>query len=327
MKIIPEILNSRSSIWLSLLILAAGIFVELNLGKVSYLTGDRSTAFPAAEDWVLNPLAQAAISFGLYASVIIVMAAINKVYNLLRASTHIYALIFALGVVSVPDLAAQLYTGPVLCLTVSLCIFIMLSCYASPMSTRRVFLVFFLLSGLSTTQYAYLSYLPAFLIGIAQMRILSWRTILAALTGLLTPWWILLGFGILKIDDFHLPHFESIFRGFDLTQLVGLLISASVVLLVAILSYASNFLRTLAYNAQARAKNGMITVVTVFTVLAMVIDFTNFTSYLPTLCFCSALQASQLYVNHLQSKGWIGFLVLAGIYLGLFVWNLGLITP
>lgn len=310
-----RILHSRASMVMGIMLVAL-CCVTVYFSDASVVSpGDRGVAFPSANEWIDSRLWQCVSALALNVAIIVMMSMLNKWFNLLRSMTYIFALFFAILQAGTPTLTASLSTGPVMCVVVMACMMLTLSCYSRPEASRRVFLVFFLLSGALTTQYSYIFYLPVFLIGCGQMRIFSWRTHMAAFLGLVTPWWILMGFGIIRFHDLHLPSFTSIFSGADFSTLLSFLIVVGLTVLLSVISYLANFMKALAYNAQARARNGLLLVVFLFTLIAMAADYIDMSAYVTLLNFCAAMLLSQFFVRYRGDRSWIWILVLATIYI------------
>lgn len=315
-------LHSRTSVAIGILLVAL-CCVAVYFSDASVVPpGDRGMAFPSANEWVDSRLWQCVSAFALNVAIIVMMSMLNKWFNMLRSMTYIFALFFAILQAGTPALTASLYTGPVMCIVVVICMMLTLSCYSRPETSSRVFLVFFLLSTALSTQYSYIFYLPAFLIGCGQMRVFSAKTLMAGFLGIVTPWWILMGFGIIKFQDLHLPVFTSIFSGADLGTLLSFLTVVGLTVFLSIVSYLANFIKALAYNAQARARNGMLLVVFLFTLIAMAVDYIDMSAYVTLLNFCAAMLLSQFFVRYRGDRSWIWILVVAAAYIIAGVTNL-----
>jgi hypothetical protein len=248
------------------------------------------------------------------------MIGINRMFNLLRTTSLLDASLFLIMSMSTPVLLTQLVGTP-LSIVLLLCLILLFSTYSAPEFTRKIFAVFFILSAMTTTQYCYAFYIPVFMIGCAQMRILTGRTIVAGMLGIVTPWWIALGSGLVQLSQLHIPEFESIFGDFDFGEQLPLFVSAGVTALLLILGWVGNFPQMIAYNARMRAINGAMSVLSLVTLIAVCADFTNVSAYVPTLCLCSAFQLGKLFTwkNKDRSYIFIGLILL--IYLSIYVWS------
>lgn len=285
---------------------------------VAPITGDKGLGLPSANLWLGQGTLNFVCAVAGSATTAVLMMLLNKIYNVFRAITYIFVPFFLAMQLATPELSTQLYTGTVLSVVIPLCMLLMFNCYRSPASTRQVFLIMLLLSLFTATQYCYAIYIPAMLIGFAQMRIFNRRTLVAALMGILTPWIMLLGFGVVTVDELHFPHLTSIFSVIDFGDTLMLLLAVGFTVLAMLVCFTLNVLRTIAYNARARAVNGMFTVIILFTLVAMCADFINMVSYIPLLNFCAAMEITHYFSTHRAEKSFIAIISVLAVYAALF---------
>lgn len=251
------------------------------------------------------------------------MALINSTFNLLRTSSILFIGVFAFMEAASPIVTTRLSSGCMVALVVLGCMALMYSVYQQPVTgTKRIFLVFTLLSAGSMGQYAFVGYWPIFLAGCAQMRCFSFRTLPAAIIGLAVPWWIGWGFGWITSESITFPTGLSVFSqldSIDATQLIAVLI------LTVIAGFAftlTNMVKIYSYNARSRSFTGLLVTVTIATLILTMIDFANITAYLPLLNCCVAYQAALSFRINAENRGYIAVCTLLGIYFILFAWSL-----
>jgi len=288
-------------------------------GRIMYIAGDKGVAFPSANEWFSPGLPDFFAAIASYGIAIFMMISICKIYNVLRSMTWLHVALFGLMQAATPDLAVQFFTGDMLLIVVQVCVLLMLGTYREPRASGHVFLIFFLLSLFTTTQYSYAAYMLVFLMACAQMQVFTGRTLVAALIGIVTPWWILLGFGIISLSDIHLPVISSIFSEIDVNDTFLLLIAVGLTAFLIVLSFVLNVFRTIAYNARARAVNGVFTVLSLVTLVACCVDFRNLISYIPLLNFCAALQVSHYFATHRAEKSCIAILLTMAAYIAIYI--------
>lgn len=275
-------------------------------------------ALPPAGEWLPAGWLDFAAALAVNGAVLLMMVLLNKVYNILRSLTGLYICLFCVMLAATPALAVQLYTAPLLALAVALGLFMLFGCFRSPAASGSVFLVFAMLSALAATQYSFALFIPVFFIICAQMRILKPRTVVAALVGIVTPWWIYFGFGIVDPTQIRLPEFANLFAqewDLDAALTIGCVGFTSLLL---ILSMVLNLFRTIAYNARSRAFNGAITIVAIFTIICLVGDFLNYRAYVVLLDFCAAIQTAHYFSTHRADRSWVAIAVILTIYLALY---------
>lgn len=316
---ITRLLHTRAfGVGIGLLALVVAILYYYS-GLAVPVTVDKGMALPSPNLWFGTGAPDFYTGLACSVGAIFIMMLLNRVYNVLRSMTWLYIALFGAMQLATPDLMTQFYSGTLLCVVVPLCMLLLLSCYRTPGATRHVFLIFAILSGLCATQYCFAVYIPVFIIGLVQMQVFNGRSVVAALLGLITPWWILFGFGIVNPADIKPPQMTSIFTQIDLDDTALLLITAGITFAAMLTCYILNFLRTIAYNARSRAINGAFTVTALVTAAAMCIDYRNFISYVPMLNFSAAMEITHFFSTHRAEKSFIGIVILIAAYAALFV--------
>lgn len=284
-----------------------------------HIAGDKGVALLSANEWLPAGLPDFSGALVAYAAAVFLMISICKIFNVLRSMTWLHVALFALMQTAIPDLAVQFYTGDMLLIVVQVCLLLMLGTYREPRASGHVFLIFFLLSLFTATQYCYVVYMLVFLMGCAQMQVFNGRTLVAAFIGIVTPWWIMFGFGIVTVADIHLPDIKDIFSQIDFNDTFLLLITVGLTALLIVLSLVLNVFRTIAYNARARAVNGVFTVLSLVTLIACCVDFRNIISYIPLLNFCAALQVSHYFATHRGEKTCVAIMLVMAAYIALYI--------
>lgn len=297
----------------------AALWAFYAYGYVEPIEGDRGFALPSANEWLPDGLISFVAAIAANSAVVLVVALLCKVYNILRSMTGLYITLFAALQLSVPQLADQFYTGPVLAMAVMTGLYLLFGCYRSPVASGHVFLVFMMLSALTATQYCFAVFVPAFLVVCVQMRIFNGRTLVAALVGLVTPWWLLLGFGIITLDDIHIPHFQSLFDGMDFTDRAITLAAIGFAGVLLILSIVLNLFKTIAYNAHSRAVNGAVTVAAIIAIAGVCLDFSNIFAYVPLLNICAAIQTAHFFSTHRADRSYIPMAAIVAVCVALYV--------
>lgn len=280
------------------------------------ITGDAPISFFGGYISFLLALLATGLIMGL-------MVFVNTTFNMLRSSSLLYLGIFATLTAASPIISTRVCSGMLVAIVVLVAMALFYSVYQRRRTcTKRVFLVFFLLSAGSMAQYAFLAYLPVFLAGCVQMRCFTFRSLLAALAGIAVPWWILWGFGLIDLSSISLPIYASVFSqldGSDIAQL-GAVIAATVI--TGLTLTLLNLYKVYSYNARSRSFTGLLVTVTIATILLSLIDFTNITAYLTLLNCCVAYQTALWFKINASNRGYIIVLTILAIYLTLYVWSL-----
>lgn len=319
---ITRFMHSR---WLVLIMALALVCVAMTAYTnipVEYLAGDRGLVLPSANLWIPNPHTAMWVNIGATLGLAALMVVLNRSYNLLRTMTLLDASLFLAMSMSTPWLLVQFYTGTPLCITLIVCTLLLYSTYQNPCRRKRIFLIFFLLSAMTMTQYCYAVYIPVFIIGSMQMRIFSIKTLIAIILGTITPWWMMLGSGLVTVSDIHIPDFGNMFGTFYLVDNLQLLVAVLISATVLVAGWCLNFPRMIAYNAHMRAYNGTMSVLSLVTLIALCADFINLPAYAPVLFMCASFYMGRMFAAQASPKSYIPITTIFLIYATLLTWSL-----
>jgi hypothetical protein len=250
------------------------------------------------------------------------MLALNKVFSYVRAVTHLFVSAFFLLQVANPAALVSFNAGTLMALVTALATMPLFASYQDRHSQRSIFLIFTLVATGSMFHYGFLMLIPAFLLGFLNMGVLNLKGLMAMLFGLVTPFWIVLGLGIVHPADFILPHINGIWTltGQPWTNLV--LVLAVVTALLGIVLAVMNLMTIMNYRMQTRVYNAFYVFVLVMAVIAICIDYSNVAVYLPLLGLMTAVQIAHFHTlrNTFQYRYILILLFIAGC-VGLFAAN------
>lgn len=293
-------------------------------GAVVPMAGNLGWGVPSPNLWFPFAPVTAFAGMGVTVAVALLTVYINRHFNVLRSLTSLVSTMFLVMQIALPSVLGQFYGGSLLSLLIMVCVGLLFSVYADPYGQRRVFLVFFLLGAAAMSQIAFLFYVPVFLVGCMQMRAFNMRTFLAALLGLVTPVWILLGFGIVKAQTLLQTPLSSLltpaWSQFDTVDMVQTVVATGLTAVLGILFTVLNLMKILSYNSRVRALNGFLTILFGVTALLSLLDFINFTFYIPLLNVLAAYQIGHFFTYRRQRRTYIPLLLIAFMYAALFVW-------
>lgn len=252
---------------------------------------------------------------------------LNKTYHLLRSMTMLQGTFFLTFILAFPSLLYSACSGTLLCLTVIWCVGLLYRCYGTEsVDTRKVFLTFVLLSAGTSFDVSFLVYIPILILACVQLRLISLRTCSAIILGLITPWILILGFGLADIHQIQWPEWDFTRIDLSITHLSLSLGTGLFTVCVAIAALLQNAIKYITYNIQARSMIGVINTLTVATSLVAIVDYGNLYSYLALLISCSAFQAAHLFAQiHNFAKSYLAILSIILIYIFIYVWNLSIL--
>lgn len=289
-------------------------------GEVAQIGGPLGIGLRPAREWTGTPASSLFASFACNIAMGVLMLYISRVFNIMRSMTTLGIGLFFIMQTSLPSVMDRFYGGDLAGVLLLMCTVLLFGTFNDSSSQRSIYLIFFLLTLAAFTDLSFTVYLPIFLLGTMQMRIFSLRTFLAAGMGVLTPPWILIGFGILHPEELHFPGFQMAWNMFQNPDVVQALVVTGFTLLTGLGFLAPNLLKILSYNSKIRAYNGFLTLMMIATGIFIVLNFNNFPFYIPILNCLTAYQIAHFFTYRRSMRSYIPILLIVAIYLGFYAW-------
>lgn len=246
---------------------------------------------------------------------------LNKTYSVIRNVTYISASTYILLGIMCPDISIQLYDGTLLSLIVITLAGLLFGIYQSRYPQRRVYLISVIFSACCMYRYEFVYLIPVFFIGFLQMRAMSVRSALAMLFGMITPLWLALGTGLISFSDLQLFRLSYVQNDFDFSESGFVVIAAAVTAFITLVLLLRNILQIINYKMQIRAYNGFFLILTVFTMIMMVVDYSNMLVYLPVLNICLAIQMGHAFTIKKYLRRYILYLLFVALCISAYVWR------
>lgn len=290
-------------------------------GDVVPLGGPLGIGLTPAREWTGTPLSSLITSVACTVTTGVLMIYVNRAFNIFRSLTSLVAGLFFIMQTALPSVMDRFYGGDLMGVLMMISVVLLFGSWSDSRSQRRIYLIFFLLSLAGFTDLSYLLYLPVFLLGCVQMRVFDLRTFLAAGMGVLTPPWILFGFGLVDPTQLHWPELVVAWSMFKSPEVVRAMVVTGVTLFVGVGFTVANLLKILSYNSRVRAYNGFLTLLFFTTGVFAIINFNNFAFYIPLLNCLTAYQIAHFFTYRRNRRSYIPILVLVGSYIGFYVWG------
>lgn len=322
-KRFDEILQSRwLSIALALLSVLATI-VAFGTDAVDAVPGQNGLGLPSANTWFSSAKASLYVALFVYALTAVAIVIINRFYNLLHTLSLICGALFLWMLGACPMSMGQVHGGLLLLVILLAAITLMFSTFDNINDTPKIFLAFFLVTAGALSQYGFVPYLPILLMGCGQMRVYNFRTMLAAATGIVAPLWIGWGTGLVDFSAITKPSFDSIFNTFEATKLVWFLTLVGFTTILSITLIVANVIKIYSYNLITRARNGLLILTSIITIIMIAVDFTNMPFYFPLLCCCTAFQIGHFAHFHAGRRlCYISLGLIILVYAGFYLWRI-----
>ncbi len=266
-------------------------------GKIVISHAGGGTFFPSPEALITHRMASWAVNSACVLAVGALLITLNRMFNFVRAYTVSYASVFLLLQLGNPIASVQFYVGTALCLVLMGASFVLMSEYQNKQcSQRSVFIAFALISFCCMFHYSFIFLAPVMLIGFMQMRALNLRGLIAVLLGIVTPYWIAIGLGLVNLSDFMLPHLSTIFTVVISEALPHVdVVTAAVVSVITAVLTVVNLFTTYNYRLQIRMYNAFFAVLAMLSILAMCVDYNHMATYVPVLNLCLAIQVAHTF--------------------------------
>ena len=302
--------------------IAAGIMcaVAFYFGPDTRLSGELGICLPSPNlwnipplwSWIINTLSLGAIATGAYF--------LNRHFNFIRSTQPVVPALFLVLTASNPWICNHLSVSTLVCAVNVFNLAVLFSCYRERNTTQQMFLIGTMVSVGSMVEYAFLPFLIPYIASAIIMKAFRIKEFLAMGMGLVAPYWVGLGLGLISPEWFRLPELSDLFNGkVEAPELFVLMLSLAVAAFIGVILGLNNSIKLYAGNSMVNALNLAISLVGLMSILCIIVDFTNMTSYIATLYFTVAVQIANLCALWHIRKEWIVSAVPAAVYIGFFI--------
>ncbi len=307
---INEFFNGRTFMILSALAVIMAAATSWSLGITPH-NDEASGIFFSLENSVLGHSAVSCVINVLCLLITgSIMLALNKVFSYVRTVTHLPASAFFLLQMANPSGLVAFNSGTLLSLVTAIAAMPLFAAYQDRHSQRSIFLIFALVAAGTMFHYSFLVLLPAFLLGFLNMGVFNLKGVLAMLFGLITPFWIVLGLGIASPADFAQPHIHGIWT-LSLQSLSSpMFMLATITAVLGVILAVINLPTIMNYRMQTRVYNAFFVFVLISVIIALCIDYSDMTVFLPLLNLMAAVQVSHAHTLHTTNHRRYLFIVL-----------------
>lgn len=227
---------------------------------------------------------------------------LNKEFTIVKGIDHLTLVSFLVFVSSNPVCTGHLSTGSILLCVTVLCLGILFGTVNRRNCTHQIFVIFTFLSIGSMFQYAFVAMMIFFFLAAIILKAMRTKEVLAMLLGIIAPYWVVIGLGIVSVKEFTLPEFVPDFASlFGSTRMIVLWINFGFSLLMGILMAISNSMAIFAGNTVTRRRNNVITLTIILTALFVIFNYSNMAAYLPAFYFALAVQVGNFFAYHTLS--------------------------
>lgn len=302
---------------------SAMIAVGFFFGPERRLAGELGICLPSPNLWDIPALWSWGANTILLAVIAVWTYLLNRHFNFIRSTQPVVPAMFLILTASNPWITDYLSSSTLICLVNILCLTILFGCFRQRNTTQQMFVIGTFFSIGSMFQYAFLPYIIAYVAGAIVMKAFRIKEFLAMGMGLVAPYWVGVGLGIIPTDNFRLPEITDLFNGFaQARELFVLMASVGCAIFFGLILGLNNSIKLYAGNSRVNALNIAINLVGVVSTIFIIVDFSNMMAYMATLYFAVAVQVANLCALWHIRREWLVVAVPVAVYIGFFVANM-----
>lgn len=283
------------------------------------LSGELGICLPSPNLWDINPLVSWISNAVLIGILTVGGYMLNRRYNFIRSTHPVLPAIFLILTASNPWINDHLSTSTLICAINMISLWILFGSYHQENATQSMFVIGTLFSTGAMVEYAFLPYIIPYVVAAIIMKAFRIKEFLAMGMGIVAPYWVAVGMGLIDISSFRMPEITNLFSGYVQTQdLVLLMADVGLAAFFGFVLGLNNSIKLYAGNSRINAMNLAINFVGMTSAICMVVDFNNMPAYMMTLYFAVAVQVANLCALWTIKREWLLVLIPSLIYAGFF---------
>lgn len=302
-------------------IMAAAMFAATFIFDThTRLSGELGLCLPSPNLWDIPHIWSWLADTGIVAIITIGLVMLNRQYNFVRSTRPVLPAMFLIITAANPWITDHLSASNIIGLANLLCLAIIFGCYRERNATREIFFISTILSAGTMVEYAFLPYLIAYLIAAIVMKAMRVKEFIAMILGIVSPWWIAFGLGLVSPLSVRLPEFTNLFDGFAPgSDIIVLLAGTALAVFLGMALGLNNSIKLYAGNSRVNAFNIAVNLVGVVSTVCIIVDFSNMLAYMTTLYMAAAVQVANLCALWPIKREWVIVAVPSLIYAILYV--------
>lgn len=299
------------------LVCIALFVIALRLHSPLITVSDFGIALPSPEVFRISAGWGATLNFILLSAGGLCLYLLNKRFSLLRTGQPLGAsFLLPLCFATLP-LPQHLTSAPFVLLVSILVLAILFDSFRINNATRRIFTAATFLSFGTMFQTAFIPVIIATFICGFVMQTMRFKEIMAFLFGLVAPYWVTIGMGIINPLSLHYPAPHSCFLGGISPALFITLTAVGVLAVVAAILSAYNAIILYAGNSRVRRSIISINIFGITALVAMLIDTGNIAAYLGIFYLWIATQFANLFSLRNMRRGVLTFWLIQAVIISL----------
>lgn len=317
------ILGGPAGLVIAVILYLAMAFIAVSVPPAIEMEGSAGLCFPSPNQWDLAPRLAMYLNFGVVALCVLLLMACNARFNIIPGTTLMHASLFLIATGAGAWTASRLTSSTIVLLGTLVCTRLLFALYGRKNASQGIFLIFSLLAWGSMIQYAFALLIPIFLLGAIFLNVMRLRECVGLLLGLLAPYWIVVGLGLVSINSVSLPLMSNLFMDYrDPGPLFFLVLGQAFTALLTLLVTCSNSLAAPTSGHMHRSYISFINLLGIAMIWFMLFDYTNMMAYSSVLAVCLGLQTARFATMPHHRFAYLPMLVAVPAYIALFILTL-----
>ena len=204
----------REGMLLATLVALAMFAVAFFVDTPNTLAGNMGICLPSPNMWGLSPLWGWITNLIFMTVLTVTLFLVNKEFSFVQGSDTVLTGMFIIMASSNTWISGTLSSTLLLALANLICLLVLFGCYRKRNSAQELFVIATILSLGSMIQYAFIFMMPAYLIGAMLLKCFNFKGFIAFLMGIVAPYWVGVGLGIIPLGWFTMPTFTNLFDGY-----------------------------------------------------------------------------------------------------------------
>ena len=282
--------------------------------------GDVGICLPSPNEWHIPKFIGWVLDSVLIFLSIAVISSANRQYNFIPTSDYVMPSMMAILLCSSCITTATISTSTILMATNIVALYILFETYESYNASKEFFIMASILAVGSMFQYAFLMMIPVYIVGGILMKSLRIREVIAFILGLIAPYWVLIGFGVVPFPSLQMPDTLKVLSTAKADQdLFMALVAGGIMSLLGVIFALYNSLRLLMRNARPRSMHATINVMGIICTVCMILNFNNFVSYLGSIALWLAIETATMLELYEVRSPRLWMLGISTIFIILFI--------
>lgn len=315
-----NITTGNIGLLLAIMLSAAMCAASYFFGGVIDFNNVGGICFPAPDTWGLPSQLSIGINWMMIAGITLFLQLLNKTYNFITTTDTVLQCSVLVLICSNVYIDTELCTSTFLGAAVLIEFFILFGCYRNKKSVAQFFIAGTVLSIASMFEYAAIPFILAIIVIGVMFKSLTFKGFCAMGMGLIAPYWIAIGFGLIDPMSMTVPELSTVLTYDFMEERHFLLwLNCGVTITLFLLCSLYNAVSMYAGNTKRRILNNSTLIFGLVACASIIFDCDNVVAYLCTVYIALSVQLANLFALHNLKHNHTTIILLLILYIGAFV--------